>query len=117
MGEAVQRLRGERYEVVVTDLYVTRGQEGVESIGGLLREAEETPVVVLSGWPVKEARRQGRDPEAGSWRQAEPLRPDAADACSGVAGRASPISSYACLRNVGGELHLAVFARAAWCLG
>ncbi len=53
-GEAMERLRGERYEVVVTDLYVTRGQEGVESIGGLLREAGEVPVVVVSGWPVEE---------------------------------------------------------------
>jgi DNA-binding NarL/FixJ family response regulator len=40
--------------VVVTDLYVTRGQEGVESIAALVREAGGTPVVVLSGWPVEE---------------------------------------------------------------
>ena len=53
-GEAVARLREQRYEVVVTDLYVTRGQEGVESIGGLLREAGATPVVVVSAWPVDE---------------------------------------------------------------
>ena len=53
-GEAMERLREHQYEVVVTDLYVTRGQEGVESIGGLLREAGETPVVVVSGWPLDE---------------------------------------------------------------
>ena len=54
VGEGMKRLRGERYEVVVTDLYVTRGQEGVESIAALVREAGGTPVVVLSGWPVEE---------------------------------------------------------------
>ncbi len=47
-------MRTERYDVVVTDLYVTRGQEGVESIGGLLRAAGETLVVVVSAWPVEE---------------------------------------------------------------
>ncbi len=53
-GEAVRQLRAERYAVVVTDLYVTRGQEGMESVGALLAAAGTTPVVVVTGWPVEE---------------------------------------------------------------
>lgn len=53
-GEALKRLREGRYGVVVTDLYVTRGQEALESIAALLREAGTTPVGVMSGWPVEE---------------------------------------------------------------
>ena len=53
-GEALKRLREGRYEVVVTDLYVTRGQEELESIAALLREAGTTPLGVMSGWPVEE---------------------------------------------------------------
>lgn len=53
-GEAVRQLRAERYAVVVTDLYVTRGQEGMESVGALLEAAGTTPVVVVTGWPVEE---------------------------------------------------------------
>jgi len=53
-GEALKRLREGRYDVVVTDLYVTRGQEELESIAALLREAGATPVGVMSGWPVEE---------------------------------------------------------------
>ena len=53
-GEALKRLREGRYGVVVTDLYVTRGQEELESIAALLREAGTTPVGVMSGWPVEE---------------------------------------------------------------
>jgi DNA-binding NtrC family response regulator len=52
-GEAIRQLRAERYAVVVTDLYVTRGQEGVESVGALLEAAGATPVVVMTGWPVE----------------------------------------------------------------
>jgi DNA-binding NtrC family response regulator len=53
-GEALKRLREGHYGVVVTDLYVTRGQEELESIAALLREAGTTPVGVMSGWPVEE---------------------------------------------------------------
>lgn len=53
-GEALKRLREGRYAVVVTDLYVTRGQEELESIAALLREAGATPVGVMSGWPVED---------------------------------------------------------------
>lgn len=53
-GEALKRLREGRYAVVVTDLYVTRGQEELESIAALLREARATPVGVMSGWPVED---------------------------------------------------------------
>lgn len=53
-GEALKRLREGRYAVVVTDLYVTRGQEELESIAALLREAGAIPVGVMSGWPVED---------------------------------------------------------------
>ncbi len=54
-GEAMARLREGQYEAVVTDLYVTRGQEGLESITGLLQAARGTPVGVITGWPVEAA--------------------------------------------------------------
>lgn len=53
-GEALKRLREGRYALVVTDLYVIRGQEELESIAALLREAGTTPVGVMSGWPVED---------------------------------------------------------------